>query len=164
MGTSYLGRGGDSLRGYDGRSLTRWEGDPIGNYQGAHSFLRLFTDRSGPSLAGAIAAGEGGIAGLEAALQRPLPRAMAEWASALLLSNESGSPYSFSGASWSPLHERLRHLDTRAPGPLTLRSDGIAAVLSGVGLGGPAEVVVRSNAEVPPNVVVLRVPATLPAR
>ncbi len=162
-GAAYLGHPGAELRGYDGRSLTRWEGDSIGNYQGAHSFLRLFTDRAGPDLAGRIAGGTGGVGGLESALGIPLPMAMAEWASALMLSNEPGSPYSFSGSAWSPLHERLRHLDTRAPGPVSLRHDGIAAVMSGPGLGGPARVTVRSREETPPYVVVVRADAHLPA-
>src|SRR3989442_12345177 len=143
------------LRGYDGRSLTRWEGDPIGNYRGVHSFLRLFTDRFGIGLASRIAASRGGASGVEGALGFPLPFAMAQWATALLLSNEAGAPYSFSGASWSPLHDRLRHLDTRAPGPLTLRADGISAVLSGPGRGIPARVTVRSGAERAPYVVVV---------
>ena len=161
-GAAYLGHPGAEMRGYDGRSLTRWEGDPIGNYQGAHSFLRLFTDRAGPDLPGRIAGGTGGVSGLESALGIPLPMAMAEWASALMLSNEPGSPYSFSGSAWSPLHERLRHLDTRAPGPVSLRHDGIAAVMSGPGLGGPARVTVRSREETPPYVVVVRADAQLP--
>src|SRR5207237_6946674 len=135
-GAAYLRRAEGHLRGYDGRSLTRWEGDPVGNYQGAHSFLRLFTDRLGPALAGRLNTGPGGVDGLEETLGLPLPMAMAEWATALLLSNEAGSPYSFSGTAWSPLHDRLRHLDTRAPGTVTLRADGIGAVMSGPGLGG----------------------------
>ena len=163
-GATYLRRGAGQLRGYDGRSLTRWEGDPIGNYQGAHSFLRLFTDRMGTGLAGRLNAGPGGVDGLETTLGVPLPMAMAEWATALLLSNEPGSPYSFSGTSWSPLHDRLRHLDTRAPGTVMLRNDGIAAVTSGPGLDGAARVVVRSREETPPYVVVVRADATLPAR
>ena len=163
-GAAYLGRAEGEVRGYDGRSLTRWEGDPIGNYQGAHSFLRLFTDRLGPELAGRVAASPPGIEGLEGALGLPLPLAMAEWATALLLSNEEGSPWSFSGAPWSPLHDRLRHLDTRGPGALSLRQDGIAAVTSGPGWGGPARVVVRSGEEAPPFVVVVRASASLPAR
>jgi hypothetical protein len=161
-GAAYLGHPGGQLRGYDGRSLTRWEGDPIGNYQGAHSFLRLFTDRTGPDLPGRIARGPGGIDGLESALRIPLPMAMAQWASALLLSNEQGSPYSFSGSAWSPLHARLRHLDTRAPGSVSLRQDGIAAVMSGPGSGGPARVTVRSREQTPPYVVVVRAGAQLP--
>jgi hypothetical protein len=81
-----------------------------------------------------------------------------------LVSNEPEAEYSFSGAAWSPLHQRLRHLDTRDPGPLTLRADGIAAVLSGAGQDAPAQVTVRTSASPPPYVVVLRVSATLPAR
>lgn len=163
-GTAYLSHGGSSLRGYDGRSLTHWEGDPIGNYQGAHSFLRFYADRFGGALAREVALGQGGVYGLETALGRPLPRAMAEWASALLLSNEPGAPYSFSGQAWSPLHERLRHLETSQPGPVTLRADGIAAVASGAGLGGAARVTVRSGESVPPHVVVVRYAAQVPAR
>ena len=77
-GAQYLGRGGDQLRGYDARSLTRWEGDPIGNYQGAHSFVRYFADRRGADFASRLLRGSGGIAGLEAALHMPFARAMAE--------------------------------------------------------------------------------------
>ena len=163
-GAAYLRRADGELRGYDGRSLLHWEGDPIGNYQGAHSFLRLFTDRWGPGLAGRIASGPGGVAGLESALDLPLPFAMAQWATALLLSNEPGAPYSFSGAAWSPLHDRLRYLDTRAPGPLALRRDGIAAVMSGPGLGGAARITVRSGEQTPPHVIVARVSEALPER
>jgi len=163
-GSAYLGRPAGTLRGYDGRSLTQWEGDPIGNYQGVHSFLRLFTDRKGSDLVARVAFGAGGVQGLEEALGVPLPYAMAQWASALLLSNEVDARYSYSGAGWSPLHDRLRHLDTRSPGPLSLRRDGIAAVLSGPGLAGPARITVRSRSETPPYVVVARTSATLPAR
>lgn len=161
-GAAYLGHGVGDLRGYDGRSLTRWEGDPIGNYQGAHSFLRLFTDRLGGDLPARLGAGPGGVTGLEAVLGLPMPLAMAEWATALLLSNEDGAPYSFSGTAWSPLHDRLRHLETRTPGAQSLRADGIAAVMSGPGLDGPARVVVRSGEENPPYVVVVRTNASLP--
>jgi len=38
------------------------------------------------------------VAGLESALESSAPFAMAQWATALLLSNEPGAPYSFSGA------------------------------------------------------------------
>ena len=157
-GAAYLERGA-----YDGRSLTKWEGDPIGNYQGAHSFMRFFADRLGTDVAGIVERGAGGVSGVEEALGRPLPRAMAEWASALLVSNESGAAYNFSGAAWSPLHERLRHLEYRAPGAASLRTDGIAAFVSGAGVGGSAQVVVRSGEQVAPHVVVLRVPGDLPA-
>ena len=162
-GAAYLARGSGDLRGYDGRSLTRWEGDPIGNYQGAHSFLRFFADRLGGGVATALEEGPGGAAGMEDALGRPLPRAMAEWASALLLSNESGAAYNFSGPAWSPLHQRLRHLEYRAPGTASLRTDGIAAFVSGPGQNGAAQVVVRSGEQRPPVVVVVRVSGDLPA-
>jgi len=163
-GSAYLSRANGALRGYDGRSLTHWEGDPIGNYQGVHSFLRLFTDRLGSDLVARVTVGPGGVSGLEDALGLPLPFAMAQWATALLMSNEPGAKYSYSGASWSPLHDRLRHLDTRSPGAVTLRHDGIAAVMSGSGLGGSARVTVRSSAQSPPYVVVARTSATLPSR
>jgi len=163
-GSAYLRCADGALRGYDGRSLTQWEGDPIGNYQGAHSFLRLFTDRMGSDLVARVAFGPGGVAGLEEALRMPLPYAMVQWASALLLSNEPDARYSYSGAGWSPLHDRLRHLDTRSPGELSLRRDGIAAVMSGPGLGGAARLTVRSLGETAPYVVVARASAALPPR
>ena len=160
-GAAYLSRSDGDLRGYDGRSLTRWEGDPIGNYQGAHSFLRFFADRLGPQLATAVANGAGGRDSLEDAIGRPLSRAMAEWATALLVSNEPGAAFSYSGSAWSPFHQRLRHLDARAPGTATLRTDGIAAFLSGAGANAAARVTVRNGEATPPSVVVLRVPAAL---
>ena len=157
-GAAYLSRSDGAIRGYDGRSLTQWEGDPIGNYQGAHSFLRFFADRMGPGLVGAISHGPGGREGLEKALGLSLPLAMGQWASALLASNEPGAPYSYSGAAWSPLHERLRPLETRAPGAASLRADGIAAFESGAGLGSSVQVIVRSGEDPPPHVVVMRLP------
>jgi hypothetical protein len=163
-GAAYLSRSEGALRGYDGRSLTHWEGDPIGNYQGAHSFLRFFADRLGVGVAGEVALGAGGRQGLEDALGRPLSRAMAEWATALLVSNEGDAAYSFSGGAWSPLHQRLRHLDSRSPGLVSMRADGIAAIVSGAGQGAPARVTVRSAEASPPFVVVLRAPGDLPAR
>jgi len=58
-GARYLARTAvdATLRGYDGRSLTLWEGDPIGSYQGVHSFLRYFADRGGASVATQLALG-----------------------------------------------------------------------------------------------------------
>ena len=163
-GAQYLSRANGTLQGYDGRSLTQWEGDPIGNYQAAHSFMRYFTDRVGGSLPGNLAQ----QAGLEHALGMPLPRALAEWATALLLSNEASSPmpsFSFSGTGWSPFHARLRHLDYRDLSPggtaVSLRADGLAALVSGVGQSGPAQVTVRSGAEVKPHVVVVKFSGTL---
>ena len=156
-GAAYLSRSGGNLRGYDGRSLTQWEGDPIGNYQGVHSFLRFFADRLGPSVVSSLESGAGGREGMEDALGRPLSRAMAEWATALLVSNERGAAYSYTGEAWSPLHQRLRPLEVRAPGTASLRTDGIAAFVSGAGQGAPAKVTVRSAEETAPHVVVLRI-------
>jgi hypothetical protein len=154
-GARYLSRatGDAALRGYDGRSLTFWEGDPIGNYQGVHSFLRFFADRQGSGVASQLALGMD----VETALGRPWPRAMAEWASALLLSNEPSATFNYSGAGWSPLHERLRPLDVRTPGTVSLRKDGIAAFLSGAGQGAAAKVTVKSADA--PWVVVVRTSA-----
>ena len=160
-GAQYLTRAGagSALQGYDGRSFTQWEGDPIGNYQAAHSFMRYFTDRFGGSFAGNLAQ----QAGLVHTLGMPLPRALAEWATALLFSNEEASPtpsFSFSGTGWSPFHARLRHLDYRELSPggaeVSLRADGFAAFASGTGQAGPARVTVRSGAGVKPHVVVVR--------
>jgi hypothetical protein len=83
---------------------------------------------------------------------------MAQWATALLTSNEPGALYSYSGEAWSPLHQRLRPLETRAPGTATVRADGIAAFVSGAGLGGSAQVIVRADEDPPPYVVVTRLP------
>ena len=152
-GSLYLSRLTGDVRGYDGRSLTLWEGDPVGNYQGTHSFFRYFADQDA-GFVERVLAGRG-VAGLTAALGRPLPRAMAEWATALLLSNEPGAPYGFQGAAWSPLHQRLRALQARAPGAVTLRPDGLAAFVTGAG-EGQAEIVVHSSEAVPPHVVVVR--------
>ena len=164
-GAQYLARAEGALRGYDGRSLTQWEGDPIGNYQGAHSFMRYFTDRIGGSFPGNLAQ----QAGLEHTLGMPLQRALAEWATALLFSNEVSSPmpsFSFSGTGWSPFHARLRHLDYRELSPggaaVSLRADGLAAFVSGAGLSGPVRVTVRSGAGVKPHVVVVKFSGALP--
>jgi hypothetical protein len=168
-GAQYLARGGNLLRGYDGRSLTRWEGDPIGNYQGAHSFVRYLADRRGADFAWRLVHGSGGVPGLEGALHLPFARAMADWASALLFSNEAATPdsrFDYLGAGWSPLHVRLRHLDwlplSAAGAEASLRADGLAVLVSGPSAGGSASVTVRSAAAVKPHVVVARFSGDLP--
>ncbi|MFL5391585.1 MAG: hypothetical protein ACJ79G_01980 [Myxococcales bacterium] len=168
-GSMYLTRSAGQIRGYTGRSLTRWEGDPIGNYQGSHSFFRYFADRRGAAFARSLVDGVGGAAGVESALGEPLARAMADWATALLLSNEPAAPsqrFSYLGDGWSPLHERLRYLDWQplpvAGATATLRADGIAVLLTGPGAGGPAEVRVRSVSGRAPYIVVVRVSGDLP--
>jgi len=168
-GAQYLGRGGEQLRGYDSRSLTRWEGDPIGNYQGAHSFVRYFADRRGKDFASRLLRGGGGVSGVEAALRMPFARAMAEWATALLFSNETLAPdtrFDYVGPAWSPLHDRLRHLDwqplSAAGTEASIRTDGIAVLVSGPSAGGPATITVRSTEAVKPHVVVARFAGDLP--
>ena len=168
-GAMYLTRSTGQIRGYTGRSLTRWEGDPIGNYQGSHSFFRYFADRRGATFARAVVNGSGGTAGVESALGEPLPRAMADWATALLVSNEPGAPsprFSYLGSAWSPFHERLRHLDWQpllaAGASATLRADGIAVLVSGSAAGGPAEIRVRSDGQGAPYIVVARFAGDLP--
>ena len=160
-GAQYLSRSSGTLRGYDGRSLTLWEGDPIGNYQGAHTFMRYFADHM-PSLLAELSGG----GRVEHALGMPLPRAMAEWATALLLSNESFGKFSYTGPAWSPLHERLRHLDYQdlrtAGATASLRTDGVGAFVTGAGQGGPAEISVHSAEDVKPHVVVVRFSGPLP--
>jgi hypothetical protein len=168
-GSMYLTRSSGQVRGYTGRSLTRWEGDPIGNYQGAHSFFRYFADRRGAAFARSLVDGVGGTAGVESALGESLPRAMADWATTLLLSNEPGAPsqrFSYLGDGWSPLHERLRYLDwqplSAAGATASLRADGIAILLTGPAAGGPAEVRVRSVSGRAPHIVVVRFSGDLP--
>jgi len=168
-GAQYLGRGGDQLRGYDGRSLTHWEGDPIGNYQGAHSFVRYFADRRGPDFGSRLVQGRGGVPGLESALHLPFARAMADWATALLFSNEGATPdarFDYLGAGWSPLHVRLRHLDWQplpaAGADASLRADGLSVLVTGPSAGGPATLTIRSAESVKPHVVVARFTGDLP--
>jgi hypothetical protein len=168
-GAQYLGRGGDQLRGYDGRSLTHWEGDPIGNYQGTHSFVRYFADRRGADFASGLVGGKGGVPGLEAALRMPFARAMADWATALLFSNEGATPdsrFDYLGAGWSPLHVRLRHLDWQplpaAGADASLRTDGLAVLMTGPSAGGSATITVRSAEAVKPHVVVVRFTGDMP--
>jgi len=168
-GAQYLARGGDQLRGYDGRSLTRWEGDPIGNYQGAHSFVRYFADRRGADFGARLVRGRGGVPGMESVLHMPFARAMADWATALLFSNEGATPdarFDYLGAGWSPLHVRLRHLEWEplpaAGAEASLRTDGLAVLVTGPSAGGPATITVRSSESVKPHVVVARFAGDLP--
>ena len=168
-GAQYLLRSGGTLRGYDGRSLTRWEGDPIGNYQGAHSFVRYFADRRGPLFPSSLVQGPGGVIGMESVLGEPLPRAIADWATALLFSNEAASPdprFDYLGSGWAPLHARLRHLDWQGLGAqgatVSLREDGISVLVTGESSGGPAALTVYSSAAVKPHVVVARFSGDLP--
>jgi hypothetical protein len=106
---------------------------------------------------------------LEAALHMPFARAMADWATALLFSNEGATPdarFDYLGAGWSPLHVRLRHLDWQplpaAGADASLRTDGLAVLVTGASAGGPATITVRSAESVKPHVVVARFSGDLP--
>jgi hypothetical protein len=119
-----------------------------------------------PSL---LLGGAGGIAGLERALHMPFARAMGEWSTALLFSNESASPdtrFDYLGVAWSPFHVRLRHLEWQplpsAGAVVSLRTDGMGVFLSGPAIGGIASVAVTSSEAAKPHVVVARFAGDLP--
>ena len=163
-GVAYLTRTReDTFRGYDGRSLTRWEGDSVGNYEGAHAFLRFHADRLGPDLVAALTSGATGIANVERALGMPFPEALADVATALLFSNTGAAEetWDFTGAGWTPLGEKLRLLDAvplgeARPAAATLRSDGWNAFLTGPAGAGGGAVRVISGEAVKPWVAVVR--------
>jgi len=74
--------------------------------------------------------------------------------------------FDYLGAGWSPLHVRLRHLDWQ-PLPAvgadaSLRTDGLAVLVTGPSAGGPATLTVRSAESVKPHVVVARFAGDLP--
>ncbi len=91
----------------------------------------------------------------------PLSRAAAEWATALLVSNEQDAPsarFDYRGEGWSPLHERLGPL---AYEPLadafatTLRADGFRVLVSAAG-AAPARLELAVESGPLPTVVVAR--------
>ena len=172
-----VAQGAPGMLGYDGRSLTRWEGDPIGNYQGVHAFLRYLADREGPSLARKLVATQAaGQENLEAAVGTPLVVALAEWTSALLLAGDPiagaaasrasaasrfSSQLGYSGPDWSPLEERVGRLEPlplgRSGAVVELRTDGFTALATGTGTGGAARLTIHSGKR--PWAVVLRIPS-----
>lgn len=164
-GITYLTRTREDVyRGYDGRSLTRWEGDSVGNYEGAHAFFRFHADRLGPDILASLTSGSTGIANVERALGTSFPEALADVATALLFSNTGASPaadHSFTGAGWTPLGERLRLLDAvplgdGAPAAASLRADGWNAFLTGRAGPGGGAVRIASGEAVKPWVAVVR--------
>lgn len=164
-GVSYLTRTrADDRRGYDGRSLTRWESDAVGNYEGAHAFFRYHADRLGPEILAALTSGETGIANVERALGTSFPQALADVATALLFSNTRASPaeeFSFTGPGWTPLREKLRLLETvpigeSSPATASLRTDGWNAFLTGPAGSGGGTVRISSAEWVKPWVAVVR--------
>jgi hypothetical protein len=164
-GIAYLTRTREDLfRGYDGRSLTRWEGDSVGNYEGAHAFFRFHADRIGPGLLAALTSGRTGVANVEQALGTSFPEALADVATALLFSDAAASPaadYSFTGAGWTPLGEKLRRLETVPLGDglsatASLRADGWNAFLTGPAGAEGGAVRVTSSEPVKPWIAVVR--------
>jgi hypothetical protein len=162
-GITYLTRTrGDVFRGYDGRSLTRWEGDSVGNYEGAHAFFRFHADRLGPEILAALTSGATGTRNVEQALGIPLPHAIADVAVALMFSNTTAAEaYSFTGAGWTPLREKLRALDAvpigdQAAGVATLRTDGWNAFVTGPAGPGGGALRVASGEATKPWVAVVR--------
>ncbi|HLL51904.1 MAG TPA: hypothetical protein VK447_00070 [Myxococcaceae bacterium] len=174
-GAAYLDRRAStsSNLSYNLRSLTVWEGDPIGNYEGSHTFFRYYADRLGSGILGQLVqTDQVGLPNLGSVVGLPFGRAFAEWSTALMFSNESFSPavgqFDFKGANWTPLHSKVRYLNYEALNPggksLTLRKDGWNAFVTGNGVGGTATVTVSSSATVKPTVVVVRFSGALPAQ
>jgi hypothetical protein len=183
-------RVGNYLRVYRDYSLTRWEGDPAGNYGGVHAFMRYWLDQQGPAFTKqVVTSGLYGRTGIEQVLGVPLETAMIRWANALVFSGESFSPLpewdfaSGPGVPWSPLHQTLKWVDrsgatavlrdgayvdyTPLPLPATetfppLRADGWGLYLTGKGTGGTATVTVTTIAPFKPHVVLVRFAGTLP--
>jgi hypothetical protein len=173
---------------YYNASLTVWEGDPIGNYQGAHSFFRYFADRMGEGiLKDLVQTSQVGIPNLTDVLGESFDQAYAEWATALMFSNETSSPdsrFDFTGANWDPLHQKLTAANTCStsfpypgrPGYVqyetfdvsgqaeaTLRQDGWNAFVTNAGLGQPVSITVTpTQSGVQPAVTVIRFTGSLP--
>jgi hypothetical protein len=173
-GSRYLDRNRTSagIESYDRRSLTYWQSDPIGNYEGAHAFFRYFADRMGPGvLSQLVQTSLSGLPNLENALGMSFSDAYAHWTTALMFSNEgmlggSSSLFDFKGEGWTPLHTKLRHLNyvPLNSGGVTasLRTDGWNAFMTGNALGGAASITVTSTQTVKPHVVVVRFSGFLP--
>ncbi len=165
-GELYLDRlPGPDLFSYHRRSLTTWEGDPIGNYQAVHSLVRYWADRYGEGILPELVAGNlRGLERTEAVLLAPFSRQLAEWTTALMFSNESFSPspvFDFTGDAWTPFHSELTYVNYQPlnPGPgvsAAVRRNGWNAFVTGSGGGGNATLTVTSTEAVKPHVVVVR--------
>ena len=171
----------DGYERYYDASLTQWEGDPIGNYQGSHSFFRYFTDRMGPWILGALdQTAQTRLPNLESVLGETFEQAYAEWTISLMFSNEVFSPdpsrFDFSGLNWTPLHSALNS-PTSCPYPghdghvgylpldtsvtTALRTDGWSAFVTGTGNNGPVTITVSPGAPTA-YLAVVRFSGTLP--
>lgn len=173
---------------YHNASLTVWEGDPIGNYQGAHSFFRYFADQLGEGILADLVQTPGvGVDNLTNVLGEPFDQAYAEWATALMFSNETVSPdsrFDFTGANWDPLHQKLvanascssafpypnrpgyvqyETFDLNGEADATLRADGWNAFVTNAGLGQPVSITVTpTQTGVMPAVALIRFTGSLP--
>lgn len=179
-------RVGNYLATYQGYSLTTWPadgGDPDGHYGGAHAFIRWHLDQAAaghavqPTAAAfskaLVASGQLARPNLAAASGLSFEEGWARFTTAALFSGETFSPapaWSYaSGVSWSPLHTTVGYTAyTSLPRPLqatfttSLKADGWAAFVTGVGQGGEATLRIDSTAAVKPQVVVMRFRGSLP--
>ncbi|HZZ86091.1 MAG TPA: hypothetical protein VFE30_16300 [Anaeromyxobacteraceae bacterium] len=168
--------GTSTYLGYDQASLTIWESDPIGNYEGVHAFLRYLADRQGAALLTALsgdpATGNSlkGKENLAFAAGLTFESAVADFTTAAAFSNETFVPdprFDYTGASWTPFHAALRHLEYQSlnqgtPATATLRADGWNAFATGAAGSGGATIVVQSAATVKPAVLLITFTGTLP--
>ncbi|MDQ3262999.1 MAG: hypothetical protein M3Y59_04970 [Myxococcota bacterium] len=165
-GELYLDRlPGPNQFSYNRRSVTTWEGDPLGNYQAVHSLVRYWADRYGQGILPDLVAGNlRGAERTEAVLLAPFSRQLAEWTTALMFSNESFSPspvFNFTGAAWTPFHSALTYVNYVPLNPgsgvsAAVRRNGWNAFVTGTGGGGNATLTVTSTETVKPHVVVVR--------
>jgi|GEM_PF-3202954 len=172
---------------YFNASFSNWSGDPVGNYQGAHAFFRYFTDRMGEGiLKNIVQTTQAGTDNLARVLGEPFDQAFAEWATALLFSNESNEPstkFDFTGANWSPLHAKLTASAGCGPAfpypnragylqyetfdngtaKAALRSLGFNVFVTNAGLNQPVTLTVTpTQSGVQPEVAVIRFSGSLP--
>lgn len=170
---------------YTTASLTHWQGDPIGNYEGAHSFFRYWADRRGNGYLGRLVQSSSvGVGNLSQTLGVSLPQAMVEWTTTLMFSNESFAPaprFNFLGPDWTPFHSALfnpRNCTATPPfqgrygyvhyQPLTvasgatahLRATGWNAFVTGPGKGQDVKVTLNSPTHV--SLVAVRFLGELP--
>lgn len=177
QGARYMDRNRTTsgIESYDRRSLTKWESDPIGNYEGTHAFFRYYADRMGNGvLKQLVQTSLTGEANLQNALGLTFPYAVANWTTALMFSNEglmAGSPglFDYTGAAWTPLHTKLRYLNyvslNAGGATASLRINGWNAFMTGSAAGSAATVTVTvtSTQTLKPHVLVIRYSGFVPA-
>lgn len=161
------------LMGYSQASIVVWQGDPVGNYEGVHSFLRYLVDQRGDGilakLVGDSVAGNAlvGRENFRAGTGITFEAAFADFATAAAFSNEANVPdsrFNYAGTDWTPFHQKVGPLDSvplvsGAPSTASLRQDGWNAFRTGAAGAGGAVVRVSSSEAVKPGVVFVKVPA-----